>query len=121
MTYRLEGNPTPLGVGEFLDAVIADPDFQSGYNFIGDHRQCEEPDHTFIRGFAKAVRDRTSSIAPCRWAMVVSHKGAATAVHLLNILTFGCWVEFAAYLTLEEAIQWVDAGTAEWLALDDLR
>ena len=121
VTHRLEGTPAPALVGEFLDTVVSDPDFAAGYNFISDLRDCKDPGCTFLQAFAKEVRARAALIAPCQWAMVVSTQGGVTAVHLLNVLTFGYWVEFAAFLTPEEAVEWVDAGSSEWLAFDDLR
>jgi len=121
VTHSSECIARPAEAKAFLDAVVNDAEYHSGFNFIGDLRNATNLGHTFLVGFAKEVRERAAILAPCRWAMATSDKAGVTVVHLLNVLAFGTWIEFGACRTLEEAVQWVDAGTAEWLALDDLR
>ena len=121
VTHRVEGPPTPEQVIEFFNEVANDPDFESGFDFISDLRPCGDPNHAFVSTFAREVRSRYRLLGPCRWAMVVSGRGGCAAVNLFNFLTEGCRVEFAPFLTTEEAVKWVDAGTAEWLALASRR
>jgi hypothetical protein len=101
----------------FFDEVIGHPDFQSGYNFVSDLRSWGDPNYTFVSSFAREVRSRAKIIGRCRWAMIVTGRGGCSAVRLFNTLTEGCSIEFAPFMTQQEALTWVDAGTAEWLAL----
>ena len=44
-----------------------------------------------------------------------------TGVRLIGLLSYGSWVEFAPFMNMEDAAEWVEAGTAERRALVETR
>jgi hypothetical protein len=118
VTCLVENTPTDEDAREFFDVLLAHPDFECGFNLLMDCRKrTANPDPAFARAFSKEVRQRAKDLGPCRWAYVVTTSSGFAAVRLIALLTFGSWVEFASFMTMDEAAKWVEAGTAERRAL----
>jgi len=118
VTYSVEGKTTREDVRKFLDAVLADPDFERGYGFLGDRRKAGgDPDMAYVRAFAREVAGRARLLAPCRWAVAAPTSESFRMVRLWGILTLPCGVEAAPFMTPAEGIRWLVAGAPERRAL----
>ena len=111
VTYAVEGTATHDDAREFLDAVLAHPNFERGFAFLGDRRgPSGEPDMAYVRAVANEVRARASRLAPCRWAIALSTAGGFGAVRMCNLLTLESGVEMAPFMTPAQAVEWLGAG-----------
>ncbi len=108
VTYEVEGTATRDDAKEFLDAVLAHPNFERGFAFLGDRRgPGSEPDMTYVRAVAKEVQARASRLAPCRWAVALSTAAGFGAIRLCNLLTLESGVEMAPFMTPDQAAEWL--------------
>ena len=111
VTYAVEGTTTRDDAREFLDAVLAHPNFERGFAFLGDRRGPDgEPDMAYVRAVAKEVRARASRLAPCRWAIALSTPAGFGAVRMCNLLTLESGVEMAPFMTPTQATEWLGTG-----------
>ena len=116
VVYTVEGTPTGEDVREFFDAVIAHPDLEGGFGFLGDYRErASDPDPGYVRLLAREIRVRAQQIAPCRWAMIVKTASGFASARLCGLLTYGTDIEIAPFLTPEEAAAWVEEAADERL------
>lgn len=108
LSYVVEGTPTADETRDFLNAVVAHPDFEPGFGFSGDCRRLgDDPGMVYVRALAREVRARAGELGPCRWGLVFSTAGGFTAVRICSLLTFGSGIEFAPFRTPEEAEAWL--------------
>jgi hypothetical protein len=112
VAYAVEGDATPEEAREFLDAVLARPDFERGFYFLGDRRAAALPDAVFVREVAREVRSRAGSLAPCRWAVVVPSLAAFGMVRMWGVLTERSGVEVVPFTSPDEAIEWLGLPAA---------
>jgi hypothetical protein len=73
VSYLVEGITTADHARAFFAAVLTHPDYEPGFNFLGDRRQiAEEPDSAYIRSVALEVMAQQAVLGPCRWAVLVA-------------------------------------------------
>jgi hypothetical protein len=108
ITYELDRALSPEETREFLESIVTHPVFGPGFNILGDYRRVWiETDMLCLRAFAREVRNRAEELGKCKWAMVFSVAAGFAATRLCAVLTHGSGVEFAPFLTVEEAEAWL--------------
>jgi hypothetical protein len=112
VNYTVEGNPTDDQVREFLDAVMTHRWFRRGFDFLGNSCVEGASDAAYPQALAQEVRARRDRLAPCRWAVLASSPGAVVTVRMRGALTLTDGVKVAAFLTPEEAADWLGAAPA---------
>lgn len=116
VTYTVEGIATDDRIREFLDAVLADPHFRRGFNFLGEGAGplaglCAAYSEALSRGVL-ARRDR---FAPCRWAVVIGY-GSVMGLNALEaraVLARACALEMNLFMDRSAALDWLGATLAE--------
>jgi hypothetical protein len=116
VTYTVEGIATDDRVREFLDAVLADPHFRRGFNFVGEGAGplaglCA----AYSERLSRAVLAQRDRLAPCRWAVVIGY-GSVMGLNSLEaraVLARACDVEVDLFMDRSEAINWLGATLAE--------
>jgi hypothetical protein len=110
--YIVEGHATRDEAIEFIDTVIAHPDFRRGFNFLGDRRDVvRAPNSGYIYGITEDLNARKKALAPCKWAVIVSDDLAYGMARMWGIMTDRTGVEIIPFHTADEA--------AEWLGVDE--
>jgi hypothetical protein len=122
VTCTVENAPTQEDAREFFEILLVHAEFESEFNLLADCRGygCELIP-AFVRSFSKEVRNRTKQLGPSRWAFVTMKASDFASVRLIGLLTYGSWVEFAPFMNMEDAVDWVKCGTAERRALVEAR
>src|SRR5262245_25434688 len=110
VTYSVEGTATLDEAREFLDAVVAHPDFRRGFAFLGDRRMASEPDARYVRALADEVQDRAHLLAPCKWAVAAPTAEGFRMVRLWSFQTLPSGVEAAPFMTPTAAAEWLGVG-----------
>lgn len=106
--YVVEGNATREEAIAFLDTVIAHPDFRRGFNFLGDRRDVVKgPSSGYIYGITEDINIRQKTLAPCRWAVIVSDDYAYGMARMWGIMTERTKVEILPFHTAKEATDWL--------------
>lgn len=116
VTYTVEGIATADQIREFLDAVLADPDFRRGFNFVGEGAGplaglCA----AYSDALSRAVLARRDRLAPCRWAVVIGY-GSVMGLNLLEaraVLARACGFEVDLFMDRSAALDWLGATLAE--------
>jgi hypothetical protein len=113
VVYVVEGNATPHEARRFLDAVIHHPDYEPGFNFLGDRRDVvRAPSSGYVYGVADEVKHRKAQLGPCKWAVIVSNDHAYGMARMWGILTDKSGVEILPFRQAEEATEWL--GVSEY-------
>jgi hypothetical protein len=121
-TTSIEDVPKQEDVRDFFDQLLVHPDFECGFNLLADCRaRACELNPAFARAFSKEVRNRAKELGPCRWAFVTMKANDFANVRLIGLLTYGSEVEFAPFLNMEEAADWVEVGAADRCAFVESR
>jgi hypothetical protein len=108
VVYVVEGDATAAEASDFLDAVLAHPDFERGFNFLGDRRGVDRaPSSAYVRSVADAVKARSESLGPCSWAVVVGSDSGYGMARMWGILTDASAVEIVPFRTPEAASTWL--------------
>ena len=110
--YTVEGPVTPDDARRFLDAVLADPHYRRGFDFLGEGRTAGVPDAGYPEVLAYEVWGRAADLTACRWAVVAASPGGVALVRMRAVLTRKEGVEVAPFLTPEAALEWLGARTA---------
>jgi hypothetical protein len=108
VVYVVEGTATSTEARKFLDAVIVHPDFNRGFNFLGDRRDVVRgPSSGYVYGVSDEVKARKSHLAPCKWAVIVSDDFAYGMARMWGILTEKSGVEILPFRQAKEATEWL--------------
>jgi hypothetical protein len=123
MTIRYEVDPlrrlvrlthvsrTPLALWQAaIDAVLTDPGFQRGFDFIDDVTvRVDVPTTVDIRNAVAFLASRQASIAPCRWAIVVHPQMPAIfgMIRMGEALMEGSPIRLRAFTSVGQALVWL--------------
>jgi hypothetical protein len=108
VAYVVDGTATEDEAREFLDSVLAHPDFETGFNFLGDRRGVTAvPDATYIYAVAVEVNRHHADLAPCQWAVIVSSDVAYGMTRMWGLLTADSGVKIIPFRTAEVATAWL--------------
>ena len=120
-TYRIDKNdrivylegadPTLEQWRETLLAIFADPDYETGFDFLSDRRAIESPRSTlFIKAAVSFLRDHSEQVGQCKWASVVSTTVAYGMARMAQILSEDTEITVQAFTDIDEARRWLLAG-----------
>jgi hypothetical protein len=108
VAYVVEGDATLDEARAFLDSVQAHPDFERGFNFLGDRRRVDHaPTTAYIRTLADEVMDRQAALGPCLWAVIVGDDAGYGMARMWGMLTESSAVRILPFRTAEEATAWL--------------
>lgn len=110
VTYSLDKLESPLDFGKFLDDVLAHPDYQAGYNLLGDVRQLTiVPTTEFVRSCVDLIVQRADRLGHCHWAVVVPSPALFGMTRMASILLDRTKIQLCAFLTsMAEARAWLN-------------
>jgi hypothetical protein len=113
VAYVVEGDATPGEARAFLDAVLAHPDFERGFDFLGDRREVDRaPTAAYIHSLSHLMNARRVLLGPCRWAVVVADEAGYGMARLWEQLTGSSAIEVEPFRTPEEATAWLGLPAA---------
>jgi hypothetical protein len=108
VAYAVEGYVTADQARAFIAGILTHPDYELGFNFLGDRREVErEPDSAYIQAVSMEVIARKARLGPCRWAVLVSSDVGYGMVRMCGLLTAGTGVYIRPFRTMEEATEWL--------------
>jgi len=108
VVYTVEGVTTADQARAFLAAVLTHPDYEPGFDFLGDRREVdEEPDTAYVRVVSFEVMSRKASLGPCRWAVLVSSELGYGMVRMWGLMTEASGVEIAPFRHVADALEWL--------------
>jgi hypothetical protein len=91
--------------------VFADPEFETGFNFLSDRRSAFEPRSAeFIRAAVNFVKAHNKEIGSCKWATVVSTMAAFGMGRMAQILSEDLPTELQLFTDIDKARQWLIEG-----------
>lgn len=106
--YAVEGDATAAEARAFLGAVLSHPDYDRGFDFLGDRREVSgAPGAPYVRTVAAEVTDRRRELAPCRWAVVVADDAGFGMARMWSLLADGSGVTIRPFRRAEEAAAWL--------------
>jgi hypothetical protein len=105
----LEGADPPLEVWrQTMLAVFADPDFETGFNFLSDRRSASESRSSdYIRAAISFLRYHEQEMGSCKWATVVSTMSAFGKGRISKILSEDLSTRIDVFKDIEEAREWL--------------
>src|SRR5262245_54109520 len=104
----------PVVWRDTIDLVVAHPDFQRGFDFIDDLSvRVDIPSSVDIRNMVDFLNSRQTSLAPCRWAMVVHPQLPAIfgMVRMAEGLMEGSAISLRAFTSIGQALIWLGPQT----------
>jgi hypothetical protein len=107
VAYLVRGSPTPAEARAFLAAVLAHPDFERGFHFLGD-RRAAAPSAGYGLSAAAAVNDRRGLLAPCKWAVVTADTVGSGVARMVAMAARRSGVEIRPFGSVGEAAAWLD-------------
>lgn len=103
--------PENATLGEFqnfLDALVAHPDFRRGFGVLYDRRAVTTPpDDSFIRAATEAIARRADRLSGCQWAVVIGDQPALGVVRMTALLSERAGVDARPFFAPEEALAWL--------------
>jgi len=110
VVYIVEGNATRQEAVEFLASVIAHPEFQRGFDFLGDRRDVVRGQTSaYVYGVTDEINARKESLAPCLWAVIVADEYAYGMSKMWATMTERSKVRIRPFRNAEEATNWLGA------------
>jgi hypothetical protein len=96
-----------------IDAVLAEPGFQRGFDFVDDLSVRVDVPTVDIQNAVDFLNSRQSSIAPCRWAVVVHPQMPAVfgMLRMAELLMQGSPVSLRVFTSVGHTLAWL--GSAE--------
>ena len=102
------GNATLDEFRNFLDALVAHPEFRRGFGVLYDRRAVTTPpDDAFTRAATDAIERRADRLGGCQWAVVIGDQPALSVVHMTALLGERAGVEARPFFAPEEALAWL--------------
>jgi hypothetical protein len=112
VSYSVEGLTTTDHARAFLAAVLVHPDYEPGFNFLGDRREVmQEPDSSYVRAVSLEVLARQAVLGPCRWAVLVASDVSYGMARMWGLLTQSSGVDIRPFRTQDEAMRWLGLPT----------
>jgi hypothetical protein len=105
----LEGDDPPLEVWrQIMLAVFADPDFETGFNFLSDRRPAVEARSSeYLRAALSFLKYHKDELGNCKWATVVSTMAAFGMGRMTQILSENLGIRVEVFKDIDEAIDWL--------------
>jgi hypothetical protein len=111
----LEGEDPSLEVWrQTLLAVFADPEFETGFNFLSDRRSASEARSSeYLRAALSFLKYHEKEMGNCKWATVVSTMAAFGMGRMTQILSEKLQVRIEVFKDIDEAREWLLQDPAE--------
>jgi hypothetical protein len=105
----LEGDDPPLELWrQTLLAVFADPDFETGFNFLSDRRSAVEARSSdYLRAALSFLKYHDNELGTCKWATVVSTMAAFGMGRMTQILSENLRIRVEVFKDIDEARDWL--------------
>jgi hypothetical protein len=105
----LEGDDPSFQVWrQTMLAVFADPDFETGFNFLSDRRSAVEARSSdYLRSALDFLKAHDNEIGSCKWATVVSTIAAFGMGRMTQILSENLRIRVEVFKDIDPAIYWL--------------
>jgi hypothetical protein len=105
----LEGDDPPLELWrQTMLAVFADPEFETGFNFLSDRRAAVEARSSdYLRAALNFIKYYEKEMGDCKWATVVSTMAAFGMGRMTQILAEKLRVQIEVFKDIDEAKDWL--------------
>jgi hypothetical protein len=102
---------TPLAEWrETIEAILAQPDYQRGFDFIDDFAvRIDVPSTSDVRNAVEFLISRQAAIGPCRWAVVVHPQMPAMfgMIRMAESLMAGSSITLRTFTSVGQALIWL--------------
>ena len=93
---------------ETMLAVLSDPSYKQGFNFLSDRRkQTGTPDPEFAREAALFLMQHSDEMEGCRWAAISEDPAIYGMQRMFAILSEKTGVTSQVFMNYEEARRWL--------------
>jgi hypothetical protein len=105
----LEGDDPGLELWrQTLLAVFADPEFETGFNFLSDRRSASEARSAdYLKAALSFLKYHENEIGKCKWATVVSTMAAFGMGRMSQLLSENLSTRIEVFKDIDEAIDWL--------------
>jgi hypothetical protein len=108
VVYIVEGNASLEEAIEFLDTVVGHPEFQRGFNFLGDRRDVVKGQSSgYVYGIVEDIKSRQDALSPCKWAVIVTDDYSYGMARMWNLLAAKTKIEIVPFRRGKEAVNWL--------------
>jgi hypothetical protein len=113
VVFRVTGNPDIREMMAAVDRALADPLYQSGYNFLSDRRKLDAPPSPdLVDAAVRFLESNQERLNVRRWAFVVSDLENYRIGRKASILAEPIPTEVEVFTNLDEARRWLARGEA---------
>jgi hypothetical protein len=89
-------------------AVFADPDFETGFNFLSDRRSAAEARSSeYLRAALSFLKYHDKKLGSCKWATVVSTIAAFGMGRMTQILSENLRIQVEVFKDMDQALVWL--------------
>ena len=93
---------------EVMMAVLSDPSYRPGFNFLSDRRQeTDVPSTEFARSAAEFLKLNSAKMGGFKWAAVSGDMAIYGMQRMFSIYSEIKGIEARAFTNYEEALEWV--------------
>jgi hypothetical protein len=108
IVYLEGGDPGLDEWKETLLALFADPDFETGFNFLSDRRASDKArSSTYLRAALDFLKAYSNQLGTCKWATVVSTTAAYGMGRMSQILSEDMNIRIEVFTDIDEARNWL--------------
>ena len=117
VAFRVTGDPDIREMIASVDRALADPRYQSGYNFLSDRRKLDAPPSLdLIDAAVRFLESNQERLNVRRWAFVVSDLENYRLGRRAAILAEPIPTEVEIFTSLDEARRWLAQAEASGAA-----
>jgi SAM-dependent methyltransferase len=113
----------PLSIVEIvhaIDASVADPDFEPGFDVLSDHREVRQPITTAqLEAMVGHLGTLSEKLSGARWAVVTGSPASYGMMRMLAVFAERVGITVRAVHSLDEAEQWLASGDGARSGLPD--
>jgi hypothetical protein len=105
----LEGDDPGLELWrQTLLAVFADPEFETGFNFLSDRRSASEARSAdYLKAALSFLKYHENEMGKCKWATIVSTMAAFGMGRMSQLLSENLSTRIEVFKDIDEAIDWL--------------
>jgi len=108
VAYVVEGDATREEARAFLDEVTSHPDFEPGFDFLGDRRLVRRiPSSGYVYAVLDEVNARHDTLGLCKWAVVITDNLAFGMTRTWGTLAERSGVAIRPFRTPGQAAAWL--------------
>ena len=89
-----------------VESILADPQFQAGFNILSDRRAVTASETNFLRSAVDFVSHK-KELSGIRWATVVGNRTSYGMARMAQVLVEFTGIEMAVFDKVEEAELWL--------------